>query len=297
MTPGIAPRGAHEQRKARFLDSGARCAALRVVFQSDPPGVVEGFTPTTVIAVHVGAPVRMHCRHGDERHAGLAIHGDIDIIPPGMPARWEMKETDTALVLGVAADYLHKVAQECGVKSGAVALRSRFQIRDPQIEHIAWALKAEAEQDYPGGTLYLESMARALSVHLVRRHSSHAAERWPAVNRLSPWELREAQAYIEANIATDMRVQHIARAAGVSASYLEVLFRQALGMPVHQYVIRRRVDRAVLLLKLSNLPISEVALQTGFAHQSHLALHVRRVTGISPKGIRAHRAGFRARPM
>jgi AraC family transcriptional regulator len=280
-----------EQRQVRYWDSGARCAALRVVFQSDPPGIAEALVPTTVIAVHVGTPVRMQCRHGDERHAGLAIHGDIDIIPSGMPARWEMRETDTALVLALDADYLRRVAHECAGKVDGVEVRSRFQIRDPQIEHIAWALKAEAEQDYPGGPLYLESMARALSVQLLRRHTAHAMEDRPAAHRrLPPSEMREALAYIEANIAGDIRVPHVARAANRSASHLEVLFRQATGMPVHQYVIRRRVDRAVLLLKHSSLPISEVALQSGFAHQSHLALHVRRILGVSPTRIRGRGA-------
>jgi AraC family transcriptional regulator len=50
--------------------------------------------------------------------------------------------------------------------------------------------------------------------------------------------------------------------------------------------VQRRVERAKTLLSESNLPISQIALETGFAHQSHLAHHMRRVLGISPKAVR-----------
>ena len=68
---------------------------------------------------------------------------------------------------------------------------------------------------------------------------------------------------------------------------MKVIFRRAMGMPVHQYVIQRRVERARELLCRSALSVSEIAGETGFTHQSHLAYHMRRILGASPKEIRA----------
>ena len=56
-------------------------------------------------------------------------------------------------------------------------------------------------------------------------------------------------------------------------------------MPLHQYVIIRRVERARELLQSSQMPIAEVALEVGFAHQSHLARWTRRLLGVSPKEL------------
>jgi AraC family transcriptional regulator len=70
---------------------------------------------------------------------------------------------------------------------------------------------------------------------------------------------------------------------------LKALFRQSMGIPVHQYVLRRRVERATALLRSGNLSISEVALATGFAHQSHLARQMRRLAGITPAAVRRGR--------
>lgn len=63
----------------RILDSQSVSGIIRVFLQTDAAGVVEApVRPRTLVAIHVGRPVRLECRHGDEKHSGLAIHGDID---------------------------------------------------------------------------------------------------------------------------------------------------------------------------------------------------------------------------
>jgi AraC family transcriptional regulator len=57
-------------------------------------------------------------------------------------------------------------------------------------------------------------------------------------------------------------------------------------MPVHQYVIQRRVERAKTLLMQKGLSMAEIALAAGFAHQSHMARHMRRVLGLPPQAMK-----------
>lgn len=271
----------------RILDSGPASSQLRIILQSDAPGLVEAPSRTrSVVAIHVGRPVRLECRHGSEKYSGLAIHGDIDIIPSGMPARWEMKETDTALLLSISTKFLQRLAKESGLDPREVQLRDRFQIRDRQIEHIGWALMAEMEQGYPNGNLFLQSLATALGARLLRSHSSLSGKRASANGGLPARRLRQVISYIEDNLGEDLSLEAIARVADVSVSHLKVLFRKSLGIPVHQYVIRRRVERAALALRQGKASISQVALETGFTHQSHLAAHMRRILGVSPREMK-----------
>jgi hypothetical protein len=58
-----------------------------------------------------------------------------------------------------------------------IEIRSRFRLRDSQIEHIGWALMAEAQRGYPSGRPSLDSMATVLAVQLLRNHSSVAGMR------------------------------------------------------------------------------------------------------------------------
>jgi AraC family transcriptional regulator len=269
----------------RSLDSQDRSDELRVILQSDGPGILEvPELDIPRIAIHVGKPVRMDCRHGMRSHSGLAIHGDIDIIPDGIFSRWEMKETDTALVLRLGRHLLRRVAEESGFAVG-IEIRSRFRVRDSQIEHIGWVLMAEAQHGYPSGRLYMDCMARALAVQLLRNHSSVSGSNALAESSMPPYKLRQVQSYIEENLHSDLSLQAIADVAGMSASHLKSTFRKATGMPVHQYVIRRRVERAALLLRDGKLPIRQIAVELGFAHQSHLALHMKRLLGVSPRQV------------
>jgi AraC family transcriptional regulator len=226
----------------------------------------------------------MDCRHGMRSHSGLALHGDIDIIPDGIPSRWEMKEADTALVLRLGRHLLRKVAQESGLEDG-IEIRSRFRIRDSQIEHIGWALMVEAQHGYSSGRLYMDCMATALAVQLLRKHSSLGGINLLAESSMPRYKLRQVQSYIEENLRSDLSLQTVADVAGMSASHLKSTFRKATGMPVHQYVIRRRVERAALLLRDGKLPISQIAVELGFAHQSHLAMHMKRLLGVSPSHV------------
>ena len=71
----------------------------------------------------------------------------------------------------------------------------------------------------------------------------------------------------------------------MSASNFKTLFKRTTGLPVHQYVIRQRVDRAVDLISRGRLRLSVAALKAGFADQSHMARCMRRVMGVTPTEV------------
>jgi AraC family transcriptional regulator len=99
-------------------------------------------------------------------------------------------------------------------------------------------------------------------------------------------KLKAVLGYIEDNLGRDLGLGEIADAAGLSVSHFKALFRKSLGMPPHQYLLRRRVERAAMQLRSGNMPIGQIALENGFCHQSHLALHTRRVLGLTPQELR-----------
>lgn len=282
MSAPITAFSARSMRRAGTLDSGSRSDALHIALRSGGPGVVEiPELDAPRIAVYIGKPVRLYCMHGRECHSGLAIHGDIDIIPGRMPSRWEMEEPDTALVLRLGCHVLREAADEFGLKD-RIEIRSRFRVRDYQIEQIAWALMAEAQSGYPSGRLYLDCMATALAVQLLRNHNSSAINSPSAVPGMSPRKLRQVQCHIEDNLGFNLSLGMIAEAAGMSISHLKSTFRMSTGMPVHQYVIQRRVERAAVMLREGRLTIGEIAAEVGFTHQSHLAMHMKRLMGVTP---------------
>jgi AraC family transcriptional regulator len=261
---------------------------LRLLMLTDEPGLAEcPSTQDTGVAVHVGAPVHIRCRRRGESHSGTAIHGDIEVIPAGTISRWEYGDRDATFVLRLAPKALRAAAEELDLDPARVEIRNRFQLRDAQLEHILWAAKAEMESGFPCGRLYLEGLATALAAQLVTNHSTHLRRQERIQGGFSDRKVKQVLAFIEENLGNELSLTAIATAAGLSVSHSKVLFRQSVGLPIHQYVIRRRVERAVWLMRQGKLPLSQIALESGFAHQSHLAMHVRRTLGVSPKTFQA----------
>lgn len=271
----------------RVSQQPIRASGFRVGLLSDPAGQVEvPGLPNTIVSIHFGPSVEVTCKRGGYRHRGTAVHGDIDIIPSNTPSVWEMKERDTVLVLSMTPELLSTVAQDLDVNPDTLEIRNLFQVRDTQLESIGWALKNEMECGYPSGRVYLDSLAVSVAARLIRCHSSISREpEWPN-GRLSGRRLKDVLSYIEDNLNQSISLGDIAAVAGLSVSHFKSLFREALGVPTHQYLIRRRVERAKTLLGQGKLTISQIAFETGFAHQSHLARHMRRLLGVSPKTLR-----------
>ena len=251
---------------------------LRVDLQTTLPGRVE-LRPLADhrLKIHAGPPVRGACRV--ERF--LYTRGDVDILPAGVSDVWHEEDSSTSVMLQLSPSLLRRAAEDLGLDSDRVGLEPRHQIRDPQIEHIAWALDAERAAGYPGGLLYTESLGSALAIHLLGRYPAPLRLR----RGLSRPRLRRVTSYIEEHLDQDLSLCRLAEIAEVSASHLKTLFKRSTGLPVHEYVVQRRVERARALIVRGELPASQVALEAGFAHQSHMARWMRRVLGVTPTSL------------
>jgi AraC family transcriptional regulator len=248
-----------------------------------------GFIETPPFARHnvsmlVGPPLRTACRCNGSVSRRLQIPGDIDIIPAGFSGAWVDEGSSSFLIVNVSRSLVSAAAEGMGLNPERVSIAPQLTLRDPQIAHVLWALKAELETPGPLGRLYAESLGMALAAQLLRRCA-------PAVPRrieggLSKPRLQRVTDYIHDHLAQDLALAELAEIANASPSHFKALFKQTVGLPVHQYVIRSRVEFAIGLLRDGKLPLSEVALQAGFANQSHMARCMRRVAGVTPSAVR-----------
>jgi AraC family transcriptional regulator len=172
---------ANTDRLSQVTAYGETADGLTLELRSDPAGALDvPGLPNVLVAVHVGHSAKISCRSGGVNYNGSAAHGDIDIVPAGTPARWEMHDQhDKTLLLGVPCSLLNTVAGQHGFDSRRVELRNRFQIRDTQLEYIAWAFKTEMQSGYPSGRLYMEGVSEF-------SHQSHLAQHLRRVSGLSP---------------------------------------------------------------------------------------------------------------
>src|SRR5262249_42613478 len=134
-----------------------------------------------------------------------------------------------------------------------------------------------------GGRLAAESLANVLAVHLIRHVS---APRRPARGRdgaLPQGRLRAVAEYIEEHLDAGPSLGQLAAVARLSPHHFARQFKTAPGLPPHQYVIMRRVERAKQLLQGSDLSLAEVAAHAGFSGQSVFCYHFKRLVGVTPR--------------
>jgi AraC family transcriptional regulator len=235
------------------------------------------------VGMQVGPPIRTTCRREGAVSRRLQIPGDIDLIPLGSSGAWEDEGPTTFLCIRLSPSLVQTAAEGMDVNPDRVSLLPQLQFRDPQIEHIGWAIKAELEAGDPSGRLYADSLGLALAAHLLRLHAPVESR---IANGLPKRRLQRVMDYIHDHLSHDLRLAELAEVASLSPSHFKSLFKQSVGAPVHQYVIRSRVEYAIDLLLNGKLPLSDVALQAGFANQSHMARCMRRVTGLTPSSVR-----------
>ena len=247
-------------------------------------GLVEfPASPYYNLSMHIGPPVIASCRCDGPIHNRLQAPGDIDIVPFGCAVAWEDDGPTSILSMNLAPELMRSVADSMRLNPDRLMLEPQLWIKDPKLQHLGWAVTAELEAADPFGRLYAESLGTALAVHVLRRYIPSAN---PPLDRgLSKRQLRRVLDHIQEHLGSDLSLSELAGIAGVSASHLKSLFKESTGLPVHQYVIRRRVDYAVELLSSGKRRLSEVALQAGFADQSHMARCMRRLIGMTPSAV------------
>lgn len=218
-----------------------------------------------------GRAVRDHLRCGD-----IIINGY-------QKTRWHnageylLLHLESSLVPHAAADL---------IDTNRIEIVQQYKTRDPLIQHIGLALKSELESEGLGSRLYVESLFNTLCLHLVRHYSTSGQNVLADSATLPRDKLRFATEYINENLEKDLTLSEIATSVGMSPYHFARAFKQITGLPPHQYLIKRRIEKAKSLLTQTNLAIAEIAYRVGFASQSHFTTLFRKHTTTTPKAYR-----------
>jgi AraC-like DNA-binding protein len=188
-----------------------------------------------------------------------------------------------------SAEAVRAVAEAVGGRPGPGAVALPPVIEDPEAaRRIRGIFEAEA-----AGAPRLQREARllALLARVVVRHAD--ARVTPREPRRPPRAaLARARDYLEAHCADRVSLADLAAVAGLDPFAVARGFSRAYGLPPHAWLVQARVRRAQVLLRAGRAP-AEVAAEVGFADQSHLTRHFRRIVGVTPGRYRraAPRAG------
>ena len=214
-------------------------------------GLTEiGEMPHAIVCMHLGPSVEVRCTRGGTVREGPRSRGR----PRHHSGAHRRDVGDEAGRHGAHHVRARRAAAR-GRGRGSTAIPAsidiadRFQMRDPVIEHIGWTIKADIDSNLAGGRLLRDSLGVALAARLLQRHYRGSLPMREVRGGLTHTKLERVIAHIEDNLASKLSLPGIAEVAGMSVSHLKTLFRNSTGVPVYEYVLRRRVERAQLLLR------------------------------------------------
>ena len=224
---------------------------------------------------------------GLERH-GPPPAGSLLLVPAGSWCCPHLRGRLESVHVLLEPQRLARVAAEAlDLNPDRVTLPPVYGLSDPNVRAAMLALDAELSAGGPGGHLLAESLGNVLAVHLLRRFSASEPTGVHSGGVLPRHKLRAVIEYIHEHLDAELSLDHLAAVAHVSPYHFARLFKHSTGLPPHQYVIARRVERAKELLRQRDrLPLAEVAMEVGFSDQSHFTRHFRRLVGVTPRRFR-----------
>jgi AraC-like DNA-binding protein len=192
--------------------------------------------------------------------------------------------------LYVPLQSLHALADGLGVRRidtlDLPVTTSRF---DPTMYHLATSLLPALQDGADVSGLFIDYVLEAACVHLAETYGgmSFDAAKWRA--GLAPWQERRAKEMLLSDLRIEPSLGDLAAACGLSTRHFSRAFKGTTGAPPHQWLLRQKVEQAKNLLWKSNKCISAIALDCGFADQSHLTRVFRRHMGLTPAVWRRER--------
>lgn len=207
--------------------------------------------------------------------------GALNLVPPGTVPAVRLCSSSELISCAVEDAVVATIAMEERYRQTSELL---FQcvVRDRAAESIVNLLSEEMEAGGPAGQMYAESLVRALVSRYLALASGKRSPQSPASRVLHPRLLRRLHDWMESNLHRDISLTAMAHEAKYSSTHLLRSFRASTGLTPHQYLLELRVAKAEGLLRGRRSSLIDVAVECGFANQSHFTQIFKSRRGLTP---------------
>ena len=241
-----------------------------------------------IVAIHDGKAFEMNWRgaESDRIQSSTISHGQAHVGDARFPLWVRYSASPSFFSFALDEAFVTEISQKAFGRADDFAIRASIGIQDPVIGRLCALGRRELSEGGPGSRLYLEGLAAMLTVHVLRSYGSPERSPIPHKGGLAPRQLRRVLDYIDAHLADELALVELAAIAGLSPHHFGEAFKIAVGKPPHQFVMEKRVQHALELLRNKDRSIAEIARASGFSSQSRLTENFRRVTGLTPGQFR-----------
>lgn len=240
------------------------------------------FLTHTIGVGHTTTPFSMFWRENGLEKAAPVGNGTLFLSTAKLQAgvRWTGLMRMDVLSIGIPT--MEQALPEPFTRPPVELVIIKAAAPDLVLQHLLTALRIEFQRQEPSGKLILEGLANAASVYLAQRYGSSPL-RLPVYRQgLSRERMLRLVDFIEAHLESDLSVLKLSEVACLSPYHCGRMFKRSMDCSLHQYVTRRRIERAKSLLRFTTDSLSQIALSIGFQDQSQFTTAFKRHLHITP---------------
>jgi AraC-like DNA-binding protein len=219
-------------------------------------------------------------------HDGITTPGTVHVTEPAVPVRCLFRGPYDVLHLHVPNNLIAECARDMTGHPVPALCSKGVPSKDITVDSLGRAL---LEADRVGGSfghLYADCISIAIVARLLASANRLATTERPKVGELARWRLKRAIDYIEAQLDKPVSLADVASSAGLTRMHFAAQFRAATGLRPHEYLLRRRIERAQEMLVRTGMSLVDVALSVGFQTQAHFTSVFKRYVGQPPRAWR-----------
>jgi AraC family transcriptional regulator len=200
----------------------------------------------------------------------LRMTSDVDVIQLSFPLR----------SLGRA------IEEERGVCIDRLGIESGDVLTDPTLSSLAAVMLPAFLRPQEANRLFVDHVGRAAACYVAQKFGRVGPSQPARRGGLAAWQESRAKQMIDSQLDGGVSLDVLASECGLSTSHFIRAFRISVGIAPHQWLMRRRIDQALNLLRDRSLSLSQIALACGFADQSHFTRSFTAAIGESPGAYR-----------
>jgi AraC family transcriptional regulator len=233
-----------------------------------------------LMVLHRGGPVGITYVVDGKSVARHIPRGGVFFLPAGQACNVVLHEALESTHIYLRSDLF--VDRE-GASNLIGGIAPMLGEQDSVLEHLAAAVGDTITSGLPASSLFVDPIAQAIASRFIAiNFHKPTPEAGKHLNQLGARQMQRIRDFVEAHLATDIRLDQMAELCGRSTEYFVRLFKATNGVSPYQYVLNLRIERARKLLGDETQSLADIALACGFSHQEHFTRMFRRFTGVTP---------------
>jgi AraC family transcriptional regulator len=212
--------------------------------------------------------------------------GDVVFFPPGTELDWESNTSVDFRLFCLTFD-IDTIQRLFDASPYRGSLAPCFDVRSPQVKHALIKLAREVRSPGFAADIYVQSAALNIIVELFRYlHRENIRVSGWARGGMPGWRIRKLKDRINDGLSSAIELTDLSAECGIGVRHLCRTFRAETGISLVDYIAQQRLDLAMQLLRLTNMPVAAVAARTGFQTASGFSTSFLKSVGLTPRQYR-----------